>query len=650
MKMTSLVVFGVLLCTALATTLKVKEESLTAFLMETFDIIVPSAETTEVLFKPSRVPAAKEQVLMSGGQLQSPRVELRGRNHLQVTEVGLNDSGTYIVKYSDEPGDVKHIVLAVRDCFVDKNVKPGESFTISLKNISGPVSLEFRPGPEGNATAGSVVHVLERSWTPAGEYAARLTALEQQLTLHAVTPSDEGSYAVLDSEGRLKKKVCLNVKEHQNFVTLPYSGTLKINLILNSTKVKVLYTPNYDFKGRVILDQGVLAVPMDPSLEGRLSLQGSTLILERVRASDTGTFSVMDLQGFPVSNVYLEEVEGYKLPPLVVAVISLLSLLVFLLFVCLVSCLVKVRRRALKARAIEKIAQNAGKDEGDAFRQVVQHAYTRFNEESTTQSQCDSSTMKTEVDIKGLEVSKNLLEMSDSGVEFSAPGLPHDSDTDAPPSYTSPKIQVDSGHLNSTAVPEAKPSVNQTPDSKPSANQIPESKPIINQIPESKPSIDQTPDSKPSINQTLDSKPSVNETPDSKPSINQTPDKTPDAKPSPDQTLDSKPSAEQTPDFNLGVNGATGSDSKPSGGAAPEPAAKAAPEAAPPDAAAPEPAAKSPKPGVSDAPASEANAGAAPAQDGPSGGPASEALLDAAPPGQGSVSPVQDASKEKAAT
>lgn len=42
-----------------------------------------------------------------------------------------------------------------------------------------------------------------------------------------------------------------------------------------------------------------------------------------------------------------------------------------LLLVCLVSCLVKVRRRAAKARAIEKIAKNAGKEEGDAFRQVT---------------------------------------------------------------------------------------------------------------------------------------------------------------------------------------------------------------------------------------------------------------------------------------
>ena len=53
------------------------------------------------------------------------------------------------------------------------------------------------------------------------------------------------------------------------------------------------------------------------------------------------------------------------------AIIALLGLLVFLLLVCLLSCLIKVKKRAKRAAALEKLAQNAGKeDEGEAFRQV----------------------------------------------------------------------------------------------------------------------------------------------------------------------------------------------------------------------------------------------------------------------------------------
>lgn len=47
-----------------------------------------------------------------------------------------------------------------------------------------------------------------------------------------------------------------------------------------------------------------------------------------------------------------------------------------LLLVCLVSCLVKIRKRATKARAIDETAKNAGKLEGDAFRQVSIIFYT----------------------------------------------------------------------------------------------------------------------------------------------------------------------------------------------------------------------------------------------------------------------------------
>lgn len=60
----------------------------------------------------------------------------------------------------------------------------------------------------------------------------------------------------------------------------------------------------------------------------------------------------------------------YTLPKLYIAIIALVALLVLLLLVCLVSCLVKIRKRAAKARVIEEKAKNAGKVEGDAFRQV----------------------------------------------------------------------------------------------------------------------------------------------------------------------------------------------------------------------------------------------------------------------------------------
>lgn len=50
--------------------------------------------------------------------------------------------------------------------------------------------------------------------------------------------------------------LCVCVSEHQHFVTLPYGKKLKINLILNSSLVRVYYTPDYDPTPYLLLDKG----------------------------------------------------------------------------------------------------------------------------------------------------------------------------------------------------------------------------------------------------------------------------------------------------------------------------------------------------------------------------------------------------------
>lgn len=79
---------------------------------------------------------------------------------------------------------------------------------------------------------------------------------------------------------------------------------------------------------------------------------------------------VSEVASFSYSHDPLLPTTAYKLPQLYVAIIALLSLLAFLLLVCLLSCLIKVHRRAEKARKITLIAQQAGKSEGEVFRQV----------------------------------------------------------------------------------------------------------------------------------------------------------------------------------------------------------------------------------------------------------------------------------------
>lgn len=87
-------------------------------------------------------------------------------------------------------------------------------------------------------------------------------------------------------------------------------------------------------------------------------------------ASEKGQLSLLIMLLLSIF-LHLPLPAAYQLETLYVAIIALLGLLVFLLLVCLLSCLIKVKKRAKRAAALEKLAQNAGKEnEGEAFRQV----------------------------------------------------------------------------------------------------------------------------------------------------------------------------------------------------------------------------------------------------------------------------------------
>ncbi|XP_036450659.1 uncharacterized protein si:dkeyp-77h1.4 isoform X2 [Colossoma macropomum] len=558
----------------------------TVFLGEDYHIPLPVGGA-EVVFKPMVGPAGRELLLMKAGVVVNPRVKLsQASNHLILENVGETDEGVYIVKSNEDPQNIKRLNIIVRDCTIEDNVKYGDNFRISLLGVSAPVGVGFRPSAiEANQTSQPALDLLKADESFKAGYGNRLSITEESLILYGVTGADEGSYTITDANGKVNKKICLNVKEHQNFADVPYGGTFKFNLHLNSSSARVVYFEDSSPSARswVIMERGELTLPPEWDMEGRFTVEDSMCILEQVKASDGGLYRVTDLQGFPVSNVHLQ-VQAYKLPTVIVAVISLVALTVVLLLVCLVSCLVKVRRRAEKARAIEKIAQNAGKEEGDTFRQVVQDAFTRHNEEAPALSQKEDITEKsqsTEVSIKGLEVSakdtsihEKNLETSDSGVGFNTAGLPLDSDTEAP---TAPITETADSKPTANQVPEPKPTVippsgpAHTTETKPASEKkapapaapkpepTPEPKPVtpthepkmtISPSPESKPTLSPSPELKPAV--TPDVKQAVSPTPESKPALEVKPTPTPEAKQSPEPpkavtpTPDSKPAVTPT--------------------------------------------------------------------------------------------------------
>ncbi|XP_035847178.1 uncharacterized protein LOC116047073 isoform X3 [Sander lucioperca] len=387
------------------------------------------------------------------------------------------------------------VSTSLKDCSLEQVVKYGDTYYIHLNQVEGPITLEFRPGlVQANQSVHGTTEpppvVLYNQTAVLPDYVGRLSVSEKQVTLHSVRMTDEGSFTVLDHEGKVKRRNCLNVREHQNFLHPSHGENLKVKLYRHYANVNIVYRPKSGNQDRVILDQGVLVTPLDPLLEGRLTVEGSELSIKKVQVADSGVFKVTDQAGFPVAHVYVE-VEAYKLPPLTVAILSLLSVIAFMLLVCLLSCVYRMHKRNEKNKKLILIAQQAGKGDGEAFRQVVHEAYNRFTEESLMQSVSEKPTESTEVTIKGLEVSKpgryhtlssdNFLEMSDSGVEFTHSGLPLDSDTDAM-TYAShkpllnavfPTAMTEEVHIDSpeaTVAPHSDLSASQTPVSAMSAS------------------------------------------------------------------------------------------------------------------------------------------------------------------------------------
>uniref|UniRef100_A0A3P9PCB4 Si:dkeyp-77h1.4 n=1 Tax=Poecilia reticulata TaxID=8081 RepID=A0A3P9PCB4_POERE len=551
-------------------------ESATLFQGEDFHIRLPSQDM-EVTFK-NRSDPRKTSVLMRGGKVISTRVKpTLDSNYINIEGVGEGDEGLYILKDSKDPNKMLIPLFCLPDCTLEQISKYGGNFHIPVLNVNPPITLEYKPSSvEANLTSRPAMVVLTATGVSTEHYRDRITVGERSITVSAVTGADEGSYTVRDNKGVIKQKVCLNVKEHTNFVNLPLDERLKINLILNSSLIQLHYTRDSESSAVLLMDKGEFT---NLGFKDRLSVEGSMVFLNQIKSSDPGLFKITDLQGFTVSTVHLG-LKPYKMESLYVAIIALLGLLAFLLLVCLLSCLIKVKKRAKRAAALEKLAQNAGKeDEGEAFRQVW-----------CLQSDNTEKSQSTEVDIKGLEVSSKEvgvgnLETSDSGVGFNT-ALPLDTDTDVPDQIP------DSEAVSISVAPEIKPSPPSAAKSKPAAPPVPE--PKASPVPETKKAPDPPVEAKLDTPKPVDAK--LSPTPSTKSGLSPAETK-PAPSPSPEpktglSPADPKPAASPSPEPKISLSPA---DPKPAPTPSPEPKISA-PAATTPTPDAKSPAASTPEP------------------------------------------------------
>ncbi|XP_069055184.1 uncharacterized protein [Lepisosteus oculatus] len=436
------------------------EETKTLLLGEHLYIPVPTNQSAEVLFQPATDPDSS-RALMAEGRVLEPRCLFHNESgQLVLRNVTAADSGVYLVRLR-QSWYIANITVMVRDCFTEHLVQTGGSLELALREDVSRLLLEFEPLPSGG---NETLVLLNRSQTPDPRYLARVSVGSRHWSLHAVTAGDQGVYIVRDWEGRELDRVCLVLREPTRYADLPWGGTLKMDLAPGGAAASLLFTPDGERAARVLVRDGEVA---DLRYGRRLLLEGGLWALRELKPADGGLYQIADPQGRAVASIYAR-VQAYKLPPLYVAILSLLGVVALLLCVCLVSCLFRIRRRELKAKAIARIAQEAGKGDGEAFRQVVQEVYTRFSEDQSTSQSVSQWEDKpsyreaTEEEAKGPEASKttryhaladekNFLESSEPECDFhgaaaaadtsaAAAALPLESDTDLSATFTSAKL------------------------------------------------------------------------------------------------------------------------------------------------------------------------------------------------------------------
>lgn len=69
-----------------------------------------------------------------------------------------------------------------------------------------------------HATESPSVMLYNQTAVSAEEYVGRLSVSEKRVMLHSVRMTDEGSFTVLDRDGKVRRRNCLNVRGEETSV------------------------------------------------------------------------------------------------------------------------------------------------------------------------------------------------------------------------------------------------------------------------------------------------------------------------------------------------------------------------------------------------------------------------------------------------
>ncbi|XP_066577429.1 uncharacterized protein LOC136767513 [Amia ocellicauda] len=219
-----------------------------------------------------------------------------GNFSVTIHNIQPSDEGLYECSTDEQAGQSTllggvHVIVFSRE--ETTSVSYGEPLRLRLYSREA-VTVQFNPA--GARASLPVCAVEGGTVTPDPAYRTRVSMREQEVTLSALTFTDQGSYTVLDSYTQLPiSTMTISVRAHTENLTLQAGAPLSLPLHSRAA-VEVLFAPVAGGASISVwrgVERGAVN-HLGPGYEHRVSVRDGSLTLPSLTAADQGQYTVRE--------------------------------------------------------------------------------------------------------------------------------------------------------------------------------------------------------------------------------------------------------------------------------------------------------------------------------------------------------------------